>query len=381
MLRLPLATATVALSLSLSSHVAFAAPAASFQQWGEETQAMIDKGFWIPDRNLYTDEVQTAAPAPKGPAFMWGCGVELTALVGATRLEPKTYAPQLLRYSQGLQIYWQDATNKDTKGIGGYDVLPVPKPLDRYYDDNAWVVLAFAEAYEVTGNVQYRDWAERTLRFVLSGEDTQLGGGLYWKESEHSSKNTCTNAPAISGALRLYQLTRKPEYLATARRLYTWTNAHLQDTDGLYFDNIKLDGTVDKAKFSYNTALMIRANCLLHAVTKEPQYLTEAQRVAHAAAAHWVKPSGAMSDDAQFAHLLLESFLYVYDEDHDPQWKTLAARTLSYVHHDLRDPHGYYGKRWDTPQPTALDKAALILQASAARAYWIGARYKLTNGE
>ena len=139
---------------------------------------MIDKGFWIPTRNLYADEVNTASPAPKGPAFMWGCGVELTALVGATRLEPKTYAPQLLRYAQGLQVYWQDAANKDTKGIGGYDVLPVPKPLDRYYDDNAWVVLAFAEAYEVTGNTQYRDWAERTLRFVLSAEDTQLGGGL-----------------------------------------------------------------------------------------------------------------------------------------------------------------------------------------------------------
>ena len=58
------------------------------------------------------------------------------------------------------------------------------------------------------------------LSFVLSGEDARVGGGIYWRENERKSKNTCVNAPAIVSGLRLYEVTKRPEYLDHARRLY-----------------------------------------------------------------------------------------------------------------------------------------------------------------
>src|SRR5207248_297258 len=103
------------------------------------------------------------------------------------QLEPQKYADPLGSYADALQVYWTEH-----KGIGGYDVLPGPKPADRYYDDNEWVVLALVEAYEATRDVKYRNRAEATFRFVLSGEDDKLGGGLYWQENKLESKNACS---------------------------------------------------------------------------------------------------------------------------------------------------------------------------------------------
>jgi uncharacterized protein YyaL (SSP411 family) len=298
---------------------------------------------------------------------MWGSGVQLTAVVAAAQLDKPAWLPKVRRFIAGLDAYWQPAGPTP-----GYDVLPVPKPPDRYYDDNLWIVLALADAYDLSRDAAWRDRAEATFAFVLTGEDNKLDGGIYWQEQKKTSKNTCSNAPAVAAALRLYQTTAKPTYLETAKRLYQWTNAHLQDSDGLYFDNIKLDGTVGKSKYSYNTALMIRANVLFHAITKDEKYLTEAQRLAKAAEAHWIKPqTGGVADGAQFAHLLCESFLALYADDHNRHWRDLVERALVFLHDKDRDAKGHYGDRWDTTLTQPLSEVSLIHQASAARAFLV----------
>ena len=56
------------------------------------------------------------------------------------------------------------------------------------------------------------------MRFVLSGEDDELGGGVSLPQKRRrNSKNTCSNAPAIVAALRLHQKTTSPQHLATRR--------------------------------------------------------------------------------------------------------------------------------------------------------------------
>lgn len=341
------------------------------RQWGAETLATIQRDFWLPDRGLYADKVEAGKTGRRGPAFTWGCGVQLTALTAAARLDSATYLPRLRDFLRGLRGYW---TEHD--GIGGFDVLPGPKPPDRYYDDNAWMTLGLLEAYERTRDPALLQWAADTHRFVMSGEDDKLGGGLYWHEQDRRTKNTCVSGPATVGALRLYQLTRKPEYLAQARRLYAWTNAHLQDTDGLYWDHIALDGTVNKTKWSYNTALMLRANCLFHALTGEKAYLDEAERIAKAAQARWVDPAtGGIKDGGPFAHHLCEAFLALNDEDRDAAWLRTVRRALDFVHGQVRDANGHYGTRWDRSAAAPLTTFSLLDQASAARAYWAFAAY------
>ena len=328
---------------------------------------MIEQDFWLPARHLYAENGRLHRPPVPPVAMMWDVGVALSALNAAARLNPDRYRDRVPAFIDALDAYWTDFNH-----LGGYDVQPGPKPNDRYYDDNAWMVLALADAYEIDLRPSDLARAEATYRFVLSGEDDKLGGGIYWHEPERVSKNTCVNAPAIVGALRLYQLTRRPAYLADARRLYAWTCAHLQGEDGLFADNVRLDGRVDRTQYSYNSGLMIRAASLLHRATGEASFLADAQRIARAAEARWmIGDTGGVRDAGRFAHLLLEGFLALHDEDHDPHWFTLEDRALSFLHTQVRDSEGHYAARWDHAPEAVRTTFPLLDQASAARAYWV----------
>lgn len=363
----PIACAQMPGSASDTDPVAGSLP---LRSWGEEALAVIERDLRVPDTPFYAEDWQANPDHQAQPAFMWGAGVQLTALAAAASVEPERHIPSLRSFADALQHYWVVHD-----GIGGFDVLPGPKPVDRYYDDNVWIVLGLTETYELTGDDRYLEEAEATFAFVMSGEDDVLGGGIYWHEQGKETKNTCSNAPSVVAALRLYQVTAKPEYLETAERLYAWTNRWLQDpSDGLYWDNVALNGEVDERKYTYNTALMIRANALFHAVTGEASYLGEAQRIARAAEAHWLaeRDEGiAIADGGRFAHMLLEAFLAVEDQDSDPRWSAIAQRTLAFVHAQVRDPHGRYANRWDRPQDEPLQRLTLLDAASTARAFWV----------
>ncbi len=340
-----------------------------FRQWGTETMEVLHKDLWLPERKLYAEKANLETGKPDHPSFMWGVGVQLSAMAVASELEPEKYLAPLREYADSIQVYWLKHD-----GIEGFDVQPGPKVSDRYYDDNAWLVLALAEVFEVTKDPKYLDRSVATFRFVMSGEDDKLGGGLYWREVEKNSKNTCTNAPAIVSALRLHQLTKDDKHLETAKRLYAWTKSKLQENDGLFSDNIRLNGRVDRRKFTYNSALMIRANCLFHEITGEGSYLEEAKRIALAAEKEWIAETGSIADSGRFAHLLLESFLELHDRDKDPRWKDLVTRCLVNLHDKMRDENGRYPHRWDRTWGWPMKEVMLLNQASPARIYWLAAR-------
>lgn len=340
-----------------------------YRHWGKETLEVLHQDLWLPETKLYAEKANLETGKPDHPAFMWGVGVQLSAMAAAAQLEPDTYLKPLRDYADQIQVYWLTHD-----GIEGFDVQPGPKSSDRYYDDNAWLVLALAEVFEVTKDKKYLDRSAATFRFVMSGEDDKLGGGLYWREVEKKSKNTCTNAPAIVSALRLHQLTKDAKHLETAKRVYTWTCKNLQDGDGLFWDNLRLDGCVDRRKFSYNSALMIRANCLFHEITGEAAYLKEAQRIAAAAEKQWIRDNGAVADSGRFAHLLLESLLELHRRDQDPRWHQVVGLCLAHLHGTMRDAKGRYPHRWDRTWGGPMRETMLLNQASPARIYWLAAR-------
>lgn len=152
---------------------------------------------------------------------------------------------------------------------------------DRFYDDNVWLGLDFLESYHLTGKDDYLNRSKEIWTFLVSGCDDQLGGGMYWCEQKKESKNTCSNAPASVLGLKLFQATGDSLYFYKAKGLYEWTKKNLQDgNDYVFFDNIKLNGRVDKAKFAYNTGQMLQAAALLYKLTKDENYLNEAQNIA-----------------------------------------------------------------------------------------------------
>lgn len=347
---------------TLAAAMLFSASAA--EDAGFAALERIHSAYRLTSSGLYAEFAPGGDDRP--PAFNWSVGVMLSALnAGAARNE--RFRPWLKEYAGLVERYWNPASP-----VAGYDVLPVPKPTDRYYDDNAWMVLALLETAKILDDTVYVDRAERALRYVLSGESDRLGGGIYWRESDKASKNTCSNAPSVAAALAVHAVRPDPKTLAAAKRLYDWTFKHLRDPqDGLMWDNIALDGKIEKTKWSYNTALMIESARKLYLATEEARYRDEAIAFADAAAKHWLDPNnGAVKCEAAFAHLLLEA-LWDAETTFGRRWVE-TGRTLSTLA-SMANSRGFFGRRFDAKAPEDGDRFDLLPQASYARALLVGA--------
>jgi uncharacterized protein YyaL (SSP411 family) len=344
---------------------------ATAAEWGAQTLKQIDSSFYMPDRALYAEQINTGKPPH--PAWTWDASVQLGALCSAARQQPQTYLPRVRAYAAALRTY--RTTYHDLPGL---DVNPPPKTPDRYYDDNAWICLALLEAYQLTHEAGDLALAKDAYRFLMGGEDTSTtGGGIYWHEDRPTSKNACSSGPAMLAALAFYRLDRDQKYLDTAKRLYDWTRAHLQDRDGLVFDSISIpDGKVNHAKYTYNSATLIRAACMLHAVTHEPAYLEEAQRIARAAEKRFVhQPDGIIPGSGKLGVKLVEALLELYETDHDDHWRQVVGQCIKSLHDEHRNEAGWYPQDWRSPPPPPDKPARLIDQSAPARAYWIAAQH------
>lgn len=344
------ATLLLAVLLTPSAHAAEAEPG-TYGRQAREVMAHIQKTFWKEGTGLYAE-----SETKRHPDFMWPNGVMFSALVAAARHEPETYRPVMERFFTSLDAYW-DAKAK----VPGYEPSPVSGGTgDKYYDDNAWMVLTFLEAYDLTKEERYRTRAEQALRFVLSGWDDRAGGGIWWHEAhKDGSKNTCVNAPAAVGCLRLARVSKAPvarQLRDRAQRLVAWTTGALQADDGLFHDRVIVaTGAVKKGKMTYNAALMIRAQLGLHQFSGEPEPLDEARRIARAADALLNPATGAYRDPIKWSHLLVEADLELYRATHD-----------AFLLERARKNAAVFYEQWTARRPSDM-----MANASLARLLWL----------
>lgn len=212
---------------------------------------------------------------------------------------------------------------------------------DRFYDDNLWLGLDFLDLYEQTNDKSYLASAQNIWNFIESGCDSILGGGIYWCEQKKESKNTCSNAPAAVLALKLYSLTKERHFFDIGQKLYHWTKKNLQDpSDFLYFDNMSLDGNINKTKFQYNTGQMLQAAVLLYSLTEDSTYLEEAQRLASACDQYFfeefVSENGESfkaikNGNVWFVAIMLRGFEELYKVDRNPVYLNNFKKTLQYM--------------------------------------------------
>ena len=70
------------------------------------------------------------------------------------------------------------------------------------------------------------------------------------------------------------------------KRLYTWARENVLDSDGLYINQVNMNGASDdstRAKWTYNTGYFISVGAKLYAFTNDAAYLREAKISAAAA--------------------------------------------------------------------------------------------------
>lgn len=355
--------------------------AVQFAKWGAQALAQIEKDLRLQGSDLYAEY---GTPDGKrgsdfgGPSFVWPAGFQLRALAAAAKVAPAQYRAPLVRFADALDRYW---TVRD--GMGGYMVLPAKS--ERFYDDNAWMVLGMLDAYEATRQKKYLERAALALAFVASGEKKTPGGGIRQHEDKEGPTSVCTTSPATVGALRLYQATTNPQLLGMAERWYAWLTSKevgIQDpADGLFDDTAAYVGgkwKVNRGKRAYNSALPLQANVLLYQIKKDAAYLKEAQRIASAAVILWVEASGALKETGQWGGSdLCDALLNLYQVDQDPRWFTVVGSMLQFLHDQGRDPNGRYGENWqENRQAKPLEKFLLLYMAPPARALWHAAAAK-----
>ncbi len=272
-------------------------------------------------------------PAPKnGYAYCWPlCGLlqayneaEAAGIGGGGSVEKITglidkyksdkppmsgYGKQIPGDGKGVPGQGQQLPGDDNQPVPGYDSYLVQfGGGSRFYDDNQWLGLAWMDAWQRKREPALLERGKLIYRFMMTGYDTATGGGLYWEEGKMATKNTCSNGPGIVLALQLYKATREKKYLDTALLLYHWVNEHLRDSDGLYFDNIRVrDRRIGRAKYSYNTGTMLQANVELYELTGEREYLQRAVAIADSACSYFYG-SGKFRDGYWFNAVLLRGY-------------------------------------------------------------------------
>lgn len=315
------------------------------------------------------------ANVPNPYSYLWpysGTFSAVNALFETTK--DKKYQ-QLLdeRVLKGLNEYFD--TSRSPHAYSSY--IQSAPASDRFYDDNVWLGIDFTDTYQLTKNKKYLDKATQIWNFIESGTDDLLGGGIYWCEQKKESKNTCSNAPGSVFALKLFKATNDSTYFKKGKALYEWTKENLQDsTDFLYFDHIRLDGKIGKAKFAYNSGQMMQSAALLYQLTKDPVYLEEAQNIARECYNYFfvdfIPTSGETfkmikKGDIWFTAVMLRGFIELYHIDQNKTYINAFDKSLEYAWENARDDKGLF--HTDLSGNNKDSKKWLLTQAAIVEMY------------
>ena len=278
------------------------------------------------------------------------------------------------RVLPGLEEYFD--TQRVPNAYSSY--IRTAPASDRFYDDNVWLGIDFTDTYQMTQEQKYLDKAQLIWKFIESGTDSILGGGIYWCEQKKESKNTCSNAPGSVLALKLFKATNDSSYFEKGKKLYEWTQRNLQDSaDYLYFDNIRLDGKIGKAKFAYNSGQMMQSAALLYQLTKNPIYLKDAQNIAKECFNYFFTDFTPATNeeafrmlkkgDIWFTAVMLRGFIELYQIDKDKTYINAFNKSLSYAWDNARDEKGLFNT--DLSGKSKDERKWLLTQAAMVEMY------------
>lgn len=329
-----------------------------YQKELTQLQQAVEKNFYDPASGFYKESVVVERDK-NAYSYLWPlCGMiqannEIDKLTGGNAL--------VLKIRSIIKAYYDTST--PAPGYASY--IMRFKGGDRFYDDNQWIGIASMDAYFRLKKNEYAELGKEIYKYMMTGYDTVLTGGIYWQENKKVSKNTCSNGPGIILALQLYEATNSRPYLDTALMLYQWVNDHLKAPSGLYYDNIEV-GTnkISDAVYSYNTGTMLQSNVYLYEITKDKKYLQEAITIADASATYFYG-GGNFRDDYWFNAVLLRGYCHLLKYNPDRKYiHAFQDCTINALKHN-KNMSGLMGKE----KPLELVPQSGMLEILARLAY------------
>ncbi|CAM3596620.1 glycoside hydrolase family 76 protein [Occultella aeris] len=275
------------------------------------------------------------------------------------------FADDLADRAVGQERYWN--ADGGTTGLPGYDSYP-RTPFgdggDMFYDDNEWVALAKVQEYLATGDRSALDRAAQIFDLVVSGWDTDPShaapGGVFWTQAPWSTdRNTVSTMPGAQLGVRLYMITGEQDYLDWALRFVEWTDEHLLAPNGLYWDNIKLDGSIDERHFSYNQGVPIGTYTLLYEATGDEQYLARAESIAAASYTYFVEEDRLNEHEIFFNSIYFKNLLLLESTTGGHRYRSAMEEYADHQWERVRDPEtGLFPV--DGTSTELLDQAAMV---------------------
>lgn len=267
-----------------------------------------------------------ALPTDRRYAYLWPFGQALAATLDIAALPGADIATLVHAERLGEAFfahYWDTASTPP-----GGTAYPIPPGGDKYYDDNIWIGLDLIDLWRASGDARWRDDAARIFTFVSSAWDDDprhpSPGGIFWAQPAANAtrdRNTVSNAPAAILALRLHTATGDAEYLRWAERLFGWVEETLCDpTDGLYWDHLKLDGTIERTKWSYNQGTMLGAATLLGQATGDRQFIDQAKTIADVALARYAEGDRLWAQDPPFNAIFFRNLRLLGEALGEHEW-------------------------------------------------------------
>ncbi len=326
----------------------------------------------VDGHKLYLEEYPKQ-PSDNPYSYLWELREATAATVDMAGL-PRVgagYSGDVRDRVDALSLYWDD--QKSPPGYDSYLPPPLGQGGDIYYDDNAVVGLELERIYRATGDKTLLDRAEQVFELIVSAWDenpAQCPGGLYWTQGTWYKPIKATNVTALSSefALHLYELTHKESYLEWGKRMYEWTRTCMQSPEGLYWNDIDMQGNINKALWIYNDGAMVGAGALLYRITGETTYLRQAEHTAQAAMQYFGSGGRYYIQPPIFDAIFFKNLLLLDSVHHDPKYRQAMQAYADEVWQSYRDPStGLF--RFDAYKPVQLLEQAAMVQIYAALAW------------
>jgi len=329
------------------------------------------------------DYFQGANVREKEASFLWplsGMCSAANVLIKFPDLKEK-YSSYLDTLAIGLWTY-RDSIRKPI----GYQAYPAKfEKADRYYDDNALVCIDYCESFQNTKKAIYSKKAIEVFNFIISGWDGQLGGGVYWLEGHQDQKPACSNGMATLAALKLYQTTGNKVYLEWGKRFYDWMHSSLRNPQGIYYNDMKMDGKPNPTYYTYNTGSMLEASVMLYKLTGKTKYLTEAQLLAKNAFNFFsseISGRRRLSIDLPwFVTVLFRAYQALYEIDKNPEYIKAITYELNEAWQNSMDKYGLLSAKWLNDKQSKEKPKWLLDEACVAELYARIGLLSMTNKE
>jgi len=237
--------------------------------------------------------------------------------------------------------------------------------LNKYYDDEGWWALAWADAYVLTHEARYLEMTETIFADMAAGWDDTCGGGIWWNKDKRY-KNAIANELFLSTAARLAGLVsdpgRKARYLDWAKREWSWFDASgMINPDNLVNDG--LDSTCHNNRrntWSYNQGVILGGLSALGRETGDPKLLARAQAIATAAIARLTDKDGILhdtcepncgADGVQFKGIFARNLAVLNAADPEPRFREFLQKNAASIWRS-QDADHRFGVMWSGPSQT-----------------------------